>query len=75
MEGAFAQFEQAYRSKIKIVKLNVDNKSSADSQEYSKFMDSRYIPYTIVLKNGITQFKKVGAMSAAELGQAADSVK
>jgi thiol-disulfide isomerase/thioredoxin len=67
MEPALAQFEQEYASQIKIVKMNVDEQSSADFETYGKYMDSRSIPYTVVLKGGKVTAKKVGAMSKVDM--------
>jgi thioredoxin 1 len=56
--------DQAYASKIKIAKVNVDN----SSQTPAKY-GIRGIPTLMIFKNGNLAATKVGALSKAQLVQ------
>lgn len=72
MAPVLAQFEQAFSSTCKLVKIDLDQRDSQDMQTYGKFMDSQSIPYTVVLRGERVVFKKVGGLSVEELKAATE---
>ena len=65
MAPAFAQFEQKYKSKISIVKVDVSDAASAE--KFRSYKSSRYIPETVLIHNGKIVTQQTGAMSLAQL--------
>ena len=74
MEPAVEQFEQAYKSKVNLVMINVDDRKSPEMQKYGEFVQKAGgIPYTVWLDaKGKVLGEKVGGMTAQELSSATD---
>lgn len=67
MAPALAQFEQMYKSEVKVIEINVDQKDSSDYREYAKLKASGYIPETVVLKDGKPVAREVGGLTLPQL--------
>jgi hypothetical protein len=65
MARDFAQFEQAYKQKLKIVEVNVDNRDL--TEQYRKYKSTGYIPETVIVRQDSVVFQKTGKMSYADL--------
>lgn len=68
MAPAFAQFEQKYKNRIKIVEVNVDDRALL--QKYAPLKGSQYIPETVVLRNDAVVVQQTGVMSEQQLEEA-----
>lgn len=68
MAPALVQFEQEYKEKITVVRVNLSQKDSASYKKYIKLLDSQSPPYTILLDTSGKIIKQNGGeMSVQEL--------
>jgi hypothetical protein len=68
MKPGLLKFEGDYRDRLAVVKVDVRNSSTAEFKEYRPLMDSKYVPYTILIdKDKKVLQKHTGALSAEEI--------
>jgi thioredoxin-like negative regulator of GroEL len=72
MDPAWTQFESQYKDKLKLVYVNVDEKTTKEFTQYSKLL-GQAIPHTVWLnKQDQPVNEQTGAMSLSELSAASD---
>lgn len=68
MKPQLAQFES--KNLITVVNIDLEKKSTPEYKKYMKLMDSRGIPYTIIIgPDGKVVSKMVGGRSSEELAK------
>ena len=70
MEPAWIQFESAFKNKVNIVHINVDEKSSPEMKKYGQLLEKAGggIPYTVWLGSKKQELDhQEGGMSAQQL--------
>jgi hypothetical protein len=76
MEPAWTQFESAYKSKVNLVMINVDEDKSPEFKKYKPMRGKdQMLPATLwVDSKGKVLQTKIGGMDAAQLGAETDTV-
>ncbi|MGV8118483.1 MAG: hypothetical protein AB2L14_01850 [Candidatus Xenobiia bacterium LiM19] len=68
MKPDLLQFEGEFRTKMNIVKVDVNNEDSAEYKGYSSLSTSEYVPHIILIDNSRKTLKQhTGAMSKEQL--------
>jgi len=68
MKPDLLQFEGEYRTKMNIVRVDVNNEDSAEYKAYNSLSKSEYVPHIILIDNNKTTLKQqTGAMSKEQL--------
>ena len=77
MEPAWTQFESAYKKKVNLVMVNVDETTTAEFKKYGKTQQKfDGIPLTLwVDSKGKILKSNVGSMDARQLGSETDNPK
>lgn len=72
MAPAWTQFESKYKDRMRIVYVNVDQRTLPEFTENSKYME-RAIPHTVwISTQGVVLEKQTGALTLEQLSQASD---
>lgn len=68
MKPDLLQFEGEYRTKMNIIRVDVNNEDSAEYREYNSLCKSEYVPHIILIdKNRKTLKQQTGALTKQEL--------
>ena len=72
MAPAWAQFETKYKDRMRIVYVNVDQRTAPEFTENAKYME-RAIPHTVwISTKGEVLEKQTGALTLEQLSEASD---
>jgi len=68
MKPDLLQFEGDYKTKMNIVKVDVNDEDSAEYKKYNSLCKSEYVPHLIIIDNSNKTLKQhTGAMTKQEL--------
>lgn len=68
MKPDLLQFEREYAAKVKVVKINVADRSCEDYKNYINMCKSRYIPHLVLIDKDHKMIKNhTGSMTKQEL--------
>jgi hypothetical protein len=68
MKPALLQFEGEYKTKMNIVKVDVNDEDSAEYKQYNSLCKSEYVPHTIIIDSSKKTLKQhTGAMTKQDL--------
>lgn len=75
MEPAWTQFESAYKNKVNLVMINVDEDQTPEFKKYTPLRGKdQSLPATLwVDSKGKVVHTRLGSMTAAQLGQETDA--